>query len=82
MSGASGWDARFDRPDYVFGIEPNAFLAAQADRLRPGQKALCVADGEGRNSVWLAGRGLEVTAFDASAVAIDKARRLAAARAP
>ena len=48
--------------------------------LPPGGSALCVADGEGRNSVWLAAQGLEVTAFDFSPVAVEKARRLAAAR--
>jgi cyclopropane fatty-acyl-phospholipid synthase-like methyltransferase len=74
------WNARFSAPDYVFGTAPNAFLAANAPRLERGQHALCVADGEGRNSVWLAEQGLEVTAFDFSPVAVDKARRLATSR--
>jgi 2-polyprenyl-3-methyl-5-hydroxy-6-metoxy-1,4-benzoquinol methylase len=74
------WDERYDREDYVFGTEPNAFLASCAPLLAPGQSALCVADGEGRNSVWLAGQGLSVIAFDASAVGIAKAQRLAAAK--
>lgn len=72
------WNERFSAPDYVFGTAPNAFLAAQAPLLRPGMSALCVADGEGRNSVWLARRGLEVTAFDFSPIALEKARKLAA----
>lgn len=72
------WNGRFAAPGFVFGTAPNAFLAAQAHRLRPGMRALCVADGEGRNSVWLARQGLEVTAFDFSAVGVDKARALAA----
>jgi SAM-dependent methyltransferase len=72
------WNARFAAPEYVFGTEPNAFLAAQAARLRPAMSALCVADGEGRNGVWLARQGLRVTAFDFSAEGIAKARRLAA----
>lgn len=72
------WNARFAAPDYVFGTAPNAFLAAQAARLRPGLSALCVADGEGRNGVWLAQQGLRVTSFDFSAAGIAKARRLAA----
>lgn len=71
------WNARFAADAYVFGKEPNAFLAAQAFRLRPGMSALCVADGEGRNSVWLARQGLVVTAFDFSESAIAKARALA-----
>jgi 2-polyprenyl-3-methyl-5-hydroxy-6-metoxy-1,4-benzoquinol methylase len=74
------WDERYSRKDYVFGTEPNAFLASCAPLLAPGQSALCVADGEGRNSVWLAGQGLVVTAFDFSAVGIAKAKKLAAAK--
>ena len=71
------WNQRFSGDDYHFGTEPNAFLASQAPRLRPGMSALSVADGEGRNSVWLARHGLRVTAFDISPVGVDKARRLA-----
>jgi len=75
------WNERFSAPDYVFGTAPNAFLAANAARLKRGQRALCVADGEGRNSVWLAEQGLDVTAFDFSPIGLDKARKLAASRA-
>ena len=71
------WNQRFSAPDYVFGTAPNAFLAANVARLKRGQRALCVADGEGRNSVWLAQRGLHVTAFDFSPVGVAKARELA-----
>lgn len=74
------WNARFAGADYHFGEAPNAFLAAQRHRLRPGQRALAIADGEGRNGVWLAEQGLDVVSFDFSPQAIDKARRLAAAR--
>lgn len=74
------WNARFAAPGYLFGTGPNAFLAAQRPRLRAGQRALCVADGDGRNSVWLAEQGLQVTAFDFSPVAVEKARALAASR--
>ena len=71
------WNGRFAAEGYVFGTAPNAFLAAQASLLTPGMRALCIADGEGRNSVWLARMGLQVTAFDFSPVGIAKARRLA-----
>jgi len=71
------WNTRFAAPGFVFGTVPNAFLASQAPHLKPGMSALCVADGEGRNSVWLAQRGLEVTAFDFSPIAIEKARAFA-----
>jgi len=71
------WNGRFSADGYVFGTEPNAFLATQRARLAPGMRALSVADGEGRNSVWLARQGLAVTAFDFSPVGLDKARALA-----
>ncbi|HUG79390.1 MAG TPA: class I SAM-dependent methyltransferase [Burkholderiales bacterium] len=74
------WNGRFSAPGYIFGTAPNAFLASKAHLLKAGQRALCVADGEGRNSVWLAEQGLEVTAFDFSPPGVDKARRLAAER--
>jgi SAM-dependent methyltransferase len=72
------WDARIDLDDYIFGTAPNVFLAAQRSRLMAGQRALCVADGEGRNSVWLAQQGLLVTAFDIAPRGVAKARALAA----
>ena len=71
------WDSRFSGEDFHFGTAPNRFLASQQQRLRPGMTALCVADGEGRNSVWLASQGLSVTAFDFSPAGVAKARRLA-----
>jgi cyclopropane fatty-acyl-phospholipid synthase-like methyltransferase len=77
----ASWDKRYERDDYLFGTEPAMFLQRETMRLEAGQRALCIADGEGRNSVFLAARGLTVTAFDPSAVALAKARRLAEARA-
>lgn len=73
------WDARYAGEDYLFGEEPNAFLARQAGRLKSGGRVLSIADGEGRNGVWLARQGLDVHAVDSSAVAQEKARRLASA---
>lgn len=75
---ADTWNQRFEQDAYIFGTEPNAWLREQARIWQPGQRVLCVADGEGRNSVWLAGQGLEVDAFDVSSVGVAKARRLAA----
>lgn len=80
MSEIARWDERFSAPHYVFGEAPNAFLAAQKPRLPQTGTALSIADGEGRNGVWLAQCGLDVTSLDASAVGQEKARRLAAAR--
>lgn len=75
------WNQRFaDADGYLFGTAPNRFLAEEAHRLRPGQSVLCLADGEGRNGVLLAERGLDALSVDISPVALDKARRLAAER--
>ena len=74
------WDDRYRTADYVFGTDPNKFLASQAHRLTAGMRVLALADGEGRNGVWLAERGLDVLAVDASSVALTKARTLAAER--
>ena len=76
---APDWDARYAGEDYLFGTAPNQFLAS-CGLLPDGGRVLCVADGEGRNSVWLAGQGLRVDAFDPSHVAVAKAQRLAAER--
>ncbi len=71
------WNERYDRPDYLFGKEPSQFLKTHADHLTPGDTALSVADGEGRNAVFLAESGLRVTAFDHAPNALEKARVLA-----
>lgn len=74
------WNERYAEPDYLFGEAPNEFVRAAVRYLAAGQSVLCVADGEGRNSVWLAERGLDVTAFDFAPNAVEKARRLARRR--
>lgn len=71
------WNARFASDEYLFGTAPNAFLAAERDRFRAGGTALVLADGEGRNGVWLARQGMIVTTIDFSPVGIAKAKRLA-----
>lgn len=74
------WDKRYAQDEFLFGVEPNAFLAGQSARLKPGSRALAVADGEGRNGVWLAEQGLSVLSIDSSSVAQAKAQRLAETR--
>ena len=74
------WDQRYASDEYHYGVEPNAFLVREARRIAPGAHVLAVADGEGRNGVFLAGRGARVHAVDGSAVGIAKAKRLAADR--
>ena len=80
MSELARWNERFSSPGYHFGTAPNAFLASQAHLLKAGQTALSIADGEGRNGVFLAERGLAVRSVDFSAPALAKARALAASR--
>ncbi len=75
---AQTWDARFSTDSYIFGTEPNVWLAQHRALLPPGARVLAVADGEGRNSVWMAQQGLQVDAFDISPVGVGKAIRLAA----
>ena len=74
------WNERFSTDSYLFGELPNAYLAEKTPLLQKG-KALCIADGEGRNSVWLASQGFEVDAFDFSPVALAKAEKLSAKHA-
>jgi cyclopropane fatty-acyl-phospholipid synthase-like methyltransferase len=80
MSELERWEARFRAPGYAFGKEPNAFLKAQSHLLRGPHTALSVADGEGRNGVWLAEQGLDVHAIDFSQAALEKSRAFAAER--
>jgi SAM-dependent methyltransferase len=75
---SSFWDRVYGEDAHVYGTTPNDFLRAEAERLPPGP-VLCLAEGEGRNAVFLAGRGHAVTAVDQSAVGLAKAARLAAA---
>ena len=74
------WEKRFSVPDYVFGTEPNVFLKSQAAALPKSGTALAIADGEGRNGVWLAEHGLDVLSIDWSPTALGKARALAKRR--
>lgn len=74
------WEARYAAPEYAFGKEPNYFLASCKALLPRSGRALAVADGEGRNGVWLAEQGLDVVSVDFSPSAQAKARALAAER--
>src|SRR5580698_8058037 len=74
------WEGRYAPESYLFGKAPNAFLAAQKSRLPKTGRALSIADGEGRNGVWLAEQGLDVVSMDFSPTAQRKAHALAASR--
>jgi SAM-dependent methyltransferase len=78
--GKEMWNERFSGDDYLFGTEPADFVMRHATRLAPAQSVLSVADGEGRNSVYLAGLGHRVTAMDGSEMGVAKAQRLAVER--
>jgi SAM-dependent methyltransferase len=73
------WDERYGGADFVVPTEPNQFVVAELAGLAPG-RALDLAAGGGRNSVWLAGQGWSVTAVDFSRAGLDHARKLSAAR--
>ncbi|MFV2093074.1 MAG: cyclopropane-fatty-acyl-phospholipid synthase family protein [Hyphomicrobiales bacterium] len=71
------WNRRYEAEGYLFGREPNSFVKAQAHLFEPGQAVLSIADGEGRNGVFVARQGARVTSVDFSAPAQKKARALA-----
>ena len=77
MSEFERWEGRYGVPEFIFGKEPNYFLASCKPLLPASGKALAVADGEGRNGVWLAQQGLDVLSIDFSPSAQKKAKALA-----
>ena len=72
------WDERFGQSQYIYGTEPNAFLAASLAHLPSSGRVLCICEGEGRNAVFLAKQGYEVTGVDVSPEGKKKAEQLAA----
>ena len=74
------WDQRYSEEGFAYGTEPNHFLKAEYHRIPKGGRVLCIAEGEGRNAVFLAKQGYDVTAVDQSAVGLKKAEKLAAAQ--
>lgn len=71
------WDQRYSVPEFVYGTQPNQFLTQQMPRILPGGRVLCLADGEGRNGVWLALQGFAVRSVDVSAQGVEKTLQLA-----
>ena len=71
------WDKKFSREGYFYGFEPNAFIASKIDLLKPKSEVLCLGEGEGRNAVFLASKGFDVTALDASPIGMTKALMMA-----
>lgn len=71
------WDQRYSQPEFVYGTNPNDFLKENFQKIPKGGKVLCLAEGEGRNAVFLAMQGYQVTAVDQSKVGLEKAHMLA-----
>lgn len=72
------WNKRFDKEEFIFGKKPNEYLVEKTSQyLKSSNKVLCIADGEGRNGVWLAKQGMQVVGFDASDIALAKAKQFA-----
>lgn len=71
------WNERFSKQEYVYGTEPNQFLVSAFEKLSLSGEVLAIAEGEGRNAVYLASKGLDVTAWDYAASGLEKTKRLA-----
>jgi len=71
------WNARYREPEYAYGMEPNDFLKAQTKLLKRSSRVLALAEGEGRNAVYLATQGMNVTAVDFAEAGREKALALA-----
>ncbi len=71
------WDESFAKEEFVYGVNPNLFIEAEAKRFKSKSNIACLAEGEGRNAVYLAKQGHDVTAYDISNVGLDKASKLA-----
>jgi len=80
MTSNNPWDERYGGSSFMYGTEPNDFLRAHVADLPSGGEVLCLSEGEGRNAVFLAMKGLRVTGVDSSSVGLEKAQRLAAER--
>ena len=77
MSEKNKWDERYATDDFAYGTEPNDFLRESIQHLPAGGRILCLAEGEGRNAVFLARHGFNVVAVDSSTVGLQKAQKLA-----
>lgn len=71
------WNQRYNEDGFAYGIEPNDFLKSEFSRIPKGGRILCLAEGEGRNAVFLAKQGYSVTAVDQSEVGLEKAQKFA-----
>lgn len=77
MDKSDFWNERYSQGEYVYGTSPNDFLVESLNHIPQSGKVLCIGDGEGRNSVWLAQKGFSVTSIDMSREGRKKALSLA-----
>ena len=71
------WNERYQNESFFYGKDPNDFLVQNVELIKPGSKILCLAEGEGRNAVFLASKGFVVTALDQSSVGLEKLKQFA-----
>ena len=72
MSQKEFWNGKFSKADYFYGTKPNEFLASKIELFKNHKKLLCLGEGEGRNAIFFAQNGFEVSAIDASDVGLSK----------
>ena len=72
MNQQNMWNERFSKEGFMYGQKPNAYIQSHTDLIKPKGEVLCLAEGEGRNAVYLAGLGFSIEALDASDVGLDK----------
>eukprot|EP01155_Anaeramoeba_flamelloides_P039750 Anaeramoba_flamelloidesc32595_g1_i1.p1 GENE.c32595_g1_i1~~c32595_g1_i1.p1 ORF type:complete len:199 (+),score=21.76 c32595_g1_i1:130-726(+) len=77
MSQQEFWNSKFSREGFLYGLKPNGFIASKIKSFPKDAKVLCLGEGEGRNAIFLARKGFNVTAIDASDVGLDKLRQRA-----
>lgn len=77
MTAMNKWDSRYSEKGFAYGVAPNDFLKQNVEKFPKGGKLLCLAEGEGRNAVFLARQGFEIVAVDSSTVGLEKAQKMA-----
>ncbi len=77
MSQQEFWNSKFSREGFLYGLKPNSFIASKANFFLENAKILCLGEGEGRNAVFLAKKGFDVTAIDASDIGLSKLQQRA-----
>ncbi|WP_122893694.1 class I SAM-dependent methyltransferase [Arcobacter peruensis] len=77
MSQQEFWNSKFSRDGFLYGTKPNAFISSKIKLLRDKSQVLCLGEGEGRNAIFFAKKGYEVTALDASDIGLSKLQQRA-----